>query len=141
VVVGSHPVELGGRLIVVGTPVGAGVKTNLGTTVVRHDHTLIILRGDPHIVMITVRGIIGRLESMPTVRAFVITDIHDVDDIFILRIGKNARIIPGPLAQGATLIHQVPGLPTVIGAVDAPFFIFDDGKYPIPVNWEKRLRR
>ena len=58
-IVGRYAIKLRGRLVVVGTPVFAGVKAGLRATVVGNDHPLVVFRGNPQIVVITVGSIIG----------------------------------------------------------------------------------
>ncbi len=44
IIVGSHPVELGRRLVIIGTPCGAAVIGNLGPTIIANDHAIRVLR-------------------------------------------------------------------------------------------------
>ena len=75
-------------------------------------------------------GIIG-FEGAAPVGRVVVADIEYVNDIFILGVGIDAGIIPGPLAKGAVAVDPLPGVTAVITPENTAFIGFDDCPYPV----------
>ena len=130
VIVGGNTVKLGGRLVVVGSPVFTSVKAYLGATVICDDHALVVFRGYPQVMVVAMRCTKG-FESLAPVFGAVVAYIHHIHYIFILRIGINARVIPGALPQLTLAVGLFPGFSPVIGAEYTSVFIFQDNPYPL----------
>ena len=52
--------------------------------------------------------------------------VHDVDDVGVLRVGDDIRVIPGARANAAITAHETPSLAGVVGAPESTAVGFDD---------------
>ncbi len=125
-VVGVEVIKLSCRLIVDGGPCGTAIKRHAGPTVVAFDHTLGVLRVNPQVVIVTVRGAeLGK--GATAIDGFPGLDIKNVERIRILGIGHDMTVIPRAGTQIAILVDVFPGLTTVVGAKQAAVFSFHNG--------------
>ena len=78
-------------------------------------------------MVVAVGGVAG-FEATPTVRAVVVLHVHHVYAVDVLRVGVDAGIVPGALAQGTVVTAGCPGLTGVVANVHATrLLVFDDG--------------
>ncbi len=94
-------VELRGRIILIG-PGLAAVHGDVGAPVVALDHALRVVGRDPHVVVVAV----GRPDGGPGlagVGRLVEADVEDVDGVLGLRVGVDAGVVEGALAEFAAV--------------------------------------
>ena len=133
-IVGRDAVELSGGLVVIGTPSASPVKRNLCAPVISNDHALVVLWGDPQVVMIAMWSTMGG-KCFSTIGRMMIGHVHYIYPIFVLGIGIYFTVIPCALAQGTAIVHFFPSSAPVVRAVDSAFLlVFDNGPYTLGVN-------
>ena len=96
-IVGRDPIELRGRLVVIGTPSFPTIVGNLCPAVITDNHTLGVFRGDPEVVMVAMGRIEG-IEGFAPVGGLMVAYVQYVDHILILGVGIYPGVVPGPLA-------------------------------------------
>src|SRR5204862_3454304 len=102
VIGGRDVVELGGGVVLVG-PGLAAVGRDVRPTVVPLDHALRIVPRDPHVVVVPVR--IGQVpERGPAVGRLVGEDVGGVDDVGVLGVREDARVVTRALPQLALAV-------------------------------------
>ena len=74
------------------------------------------------------------VEVASTVSGLVEIHIHYVDSVRFLRIGNDVHVVPGTLLDGTALIHRLPGLASVIGAIEAAFMSFNQRIHAIRIG-------
>ena len=134
-VVGRNPVKLRRGLVVVRCPVVAAIVGNLPAPVVGNGHALIIVGVDPEVMVVAV-GRVFQFKCFAAIFRHPIAHVHHIYQIFVLRVGINPAVIPGPLQHGAILIDSGPGFTRIVGPIYAGSFgVFDDGPHPVRVFW------
>ena len=76
-IVRRQSVKLSCWLIHIGTPIFASIKGNLSTSIITNNHSLIIFRRNPQIMMISMRSIV-RFVCFSTISGFMIIDIQHI---------------------------------------------------------------
>ena len=132
-VVCGDAVELRRRLVHVGRPAFAGIVADLGAAVVADDEPAGVLRGDPEVVVVAVRRVLG-LEGAPAIGGDVVGDVHDVHPVDVFGVGVDAGVVPGALAQAAVGIGPLPRLAGIVRAVDAALVVLQDGPHAVRVH-------
>ena len=128
VVGGRDVVELRGREVLVG-PGLAAVERDVRAAVVRLDHPLRVVGGDPEVVVVAVR--IGDVPKRhATVRRAIQPRVHRPDRVGILGVGKDLHVVPGALAELVVTVHVLPGRAAVVRAVHAALLGLDQGPHP-----------
>ena len=131
--VGDDAVELAGGLVVVGRPVQAPIGADLGAAVIGDNHAAGVFRRNPEVVVVAVRGV-AAFEGAAAVLAFVVRYVHYVEHVLVARVGVDAGVVPGPLAQAAFFIDFLPGLARVVGAEQAALGRFQQRPHPVGVG-------
>ena len=124
-IVSSHSVKLRSRLIHHGRPVFSTIFRYLRSPIIGNDHSLIVGRIYPEVMVITVRSI-GPFKSLTSISGFVITHIEHIERLLILRIGIDSRIVPSTLTQISVFIYPFPSLSGIFGGKYSPVIIFND---------------
>ena len=115
VVVGGHSIELRSGLVEVGRPGVAAVEADLTTTVIGHNHTGGVFRRNPQVMVIAVGRLSWHsLEGCTAIAGGEEADVEHIDAVFILTIGIDTGVVPGPLPQVSVVIGFGPGLAAVI---------------------------
>lgn len=120
---GGHVIQLRGRIRLSG-PCLAAVDGHVRAAIVRFDHALGIVRGDPEVVIIAVRRA-DDLERFPGVGGLEERRVQHVDRILLLGIGVDARIVERALPQAPVFIDAIPCRARVVGAEQAAVLGFD----------------
>src|SRR5438445_13893278 len=110
-------IELRGGVVLV-APRLPTVERHVRAAVVRLDHALRVVGGDPHVVVVAVR-IAEDFERLGAIGGLVGQHVQRVDGVRVLGIGGDARIVPGPLAQLPFGVDVAPRRPAVIRAIHA----------------------
>ncbi len=134
IVVECDTVELGGGLLILTGPGASAVGADVGAAVVAFDHAVGIIGGDPKIVNVAVRGANG-VEGFAAIVGPVEAGVDGKDGVWFQRIGEDARVVPGALAELAILIHAAPGFACVVRAKHAAIFGFDERPDAIGIRW------
>ena len=115
-VVHVQAVELRGQLVVDGRPGLPAVERHAGAAVVALDHALRVLRVDPQVVVVAVRG--GHFaEAHPAVGGLPHLQVGDVDRVGVAGVGEHMGVVPGPVHQVPVSAHLRPMLAVVVAAV------------------------
>src|SRR5262249_42612092 len=120
VVVECDAIKLRGWLILL-CPTPAAVEGNIRTTVVTFDHAVRIVGSNPRMVVITGRTAEAG-ESPAAIVGSIEAGIQNVNRIDVLRIGVDARVVPGALAQPPFFVNSGPACAAVVGTKDAAVF-------------------
>ena len=88
IIVGRDAIKLRRRLILF-RPVFAAVERNVRAAVVAFDHSLIIVRRNPQVVIVRVRRADGR-KSSAAVNRFMKLHVQNINRVGVLRVGVNA---------------------------------------------------
>ena len=128
-------VELRRRLVILPSPGLASIQAYGCTAIVTGNHALRIPRIDPQPVIVAMRNL-DLVEGTSAVGGLEELHIQDVNRVGILRIGDHMHVVPGPLIQAVTAIHQVPAVSAIVGAIEARIFIlrFNDRVYAIGIR-------
>ena len=130
-------VELGRRLVTLRGPACASVRAHIGAAVVGLNHPVRIIGIDPQPVIVAMRNA-DRPEGLSTIVGAVHACVENVDTIHGAGIGKNMRVVKGPLAVAAVIIHQCPVLASIIGAEQSAFVRFDQRPDAVPISISDR---
>ena len=114
----DYPVELSGRVLLVG-PSLAAVDRDVPATVVGIDHAIGVRRRDPQVVVVTVRHIDRGRKRLSAIVRPVEPGIERVDHVFVLRVGVDTRVIEGALAELAFVVPALPAISGIIRTEDA----------------------
>ncbi len=117
-------VELRGGVVLLAPRLPA-VEGDVGAAIVSLDHALGIVRRDPEVVAVAVRDRDG-LERLAAIGGAIEARVQDVDRVRVLRIGEDARVVPGALAELAFIVRARPRGAGVVGTKDAAGIRFDD---------------
>jgi len=111
------------------------LKRDLRAAVVADDHQALVERVDPEVVRVAVRnGDLG--EGHTAVDRAVQGSIECVDDVLLLRIGHDVRVVPGTLAELVLAVRAGPCRPAVVGAVHASCRLrLDDRPDAVRIRW------
>ncbi len=76
------------------------------------------------------------IKQVAAIGGLVALHVHDVNDVFVSRVGEDVHVIPRPLPQAVAGIHEVPGFAAVVGPVEAAIGItrLDERINPIGVG-------
>src|SRR5258708_1375680 len=102
------------------------------------DHAARVAGIDPQAVVVAV-GNFYLVEEVAAIGGFESFHIHDVDDVFVPRIGDDVHVIPRSLPQAMAGIDELPSFAAIVGAVQAAIGIagFDDGVDAIGVGRDR----
>ena len=125
-------VELRRRLIVLSAPALAGVERDRHAAVVRVGEIPGILRVDPEVVIVAVRGR-QRREPYSSINRLHDRRVHHVDDVGVLRVGGDVHVVPRARLDETVLAQQPPCLPRVVGSEEPALFRFDDRVHAIRI--------
>ena len=78
----------------------------------------VFMRIDPESVIVAVRNS-DLVEQVPAVGGLVGLHVHDVEHIFVARIGDHVHVVPGPLPQAVAGVHQLPRFAAIVGAIES----------------------
>jgi hypothetical protein len=131
-VVGSHAIELGRRLVVVGGEVLAAVESDLCTPIIPDHEVPGLLRVDPQVMVVAVWRL-DRLEGLSAVLRLPEANVEDVDRILVTRVSVDPGVVPGALAELALVVDPSPGLPRVFAPKDSSIFGFHDRPEPVRI--------
>src|SRR5262249_45105094 len=96
--VGGDAVDLRGRLVLERRPLRAAVEGDAGAAVVALDHAARVVRVDPEVVVVAVRDA-DRDERPAAVVAAEEADVQHPEAVALLRVGEDARKVPGALGE------------------------------------------
>ncbi len=125
VVRGHDAVELRGGVVLLGPGLPA-VERHVGAAVVRIDHPIRLVWRDPQVVVVAVRHA-DRPKRLPAVARPIEAGVERVDDVGILRIGIDPRVVERPLPESALLVDPGPGRAAIIRAEHAAAVVLHDG--------------
>ena len=131
--VGGHVIELRGRLIVLPGPALAAIQADCHAAIVAGNHAPGVLRIDPQSVIVAVRNF-DLVERASAIGGPEELHVEDVNRVRVLRIGDHVHVIPGPLVQAVTAIHQIPAVAAIVRAIEATLFRLDDRVHAIRVR-------
>ena len=136
-VVDDDVVELRRRLVVLRAPALPAVDGDGHAAVVRVRHVARVLRVDPELVVVAVRGR-QRRERAPAVDRLHDRRVHDVHDVRVRRIGGDVHVVPRARLDVAVLAQEPPRLPGVIRAIEPALFRLDDREHAVGVRGRYR---
>ncbi len=136
VVRGLDVIELRRRHVLVG-PGLASVEGDIGTAIVRFDQTIGVVGRDPQVVIVAMR-IDHVAERDPAVRGLEEVDLRRPHGVRILGVGKDLRVVPGPLPQLVVRVHVLPGGAAVVRPVHAARVRLDERPHPRRLGWRDR---
>src|SRR5215471_18073812 len=110
-------VELGRRLVVLRCPSCSAVDCDRGSTVIGFNHALWIRRIDPQFVIVAMRNGQG-VEESPAIRRAKNAQVEEVDSVYVLRIGEDVILIPGPHPNRVVVRHP-PSLAVVVRTIES----------------------
>ncbi len=125
-------IKLGGREILRG-PGCAAIEGNIASAIVAVDHALIVIGIDPKIVIVAMRRPDG-LKFLTRVGRFQKRYVHDVDGVFLFRVGIDSREIERALQGAPVLAHERPGRARIVGSEDAAVVRFHHGVNAIGIG-------
>ena len=132
-IVDNHPVELRGGLIGLRRPTPPFIERHIRPTIISLHHPFIVRGIDPEVVIIAVRCRDG-FKRHATIDRLHHGSRQDIDRHFILRVGKNVRVVPATIANTRIVIDMLPGLTCVIGTENAAIDRLDHRPYPIRIG-------
>ncbi len=86
-----------------------------------------IFRVDPDVVMVAVVRPLDAQERLAAVDAFEQRHLRTPEDVGVVRVDGQRRVITGPLADAAIAMHQLPRLAAVVAAEQAALVRLDEG--------------
>src|SRR5579875_775438 len=96
--IGGHVIKFCGGLIILGRPARTAVEGDTRTTVIALYHALRILRVNPQIVIIGMRG--GNIKKgTPAVNGLPCQHVENPERVRVLRMSINVHIVPGTMTQ------------------------------------------
>ena len=120
-----HVVQLG-RRVDLPRPGLAAVDRHVATAVVAVGHACRMSRVDPQVVVVAV-GHGNRRVRLATVGALVEARVEYIDRVTGHRIGVDARVVEGSLAQAAVVADTSPALAAVVRLEHPALVVLDDG--------------
>jgi hypothetical protein len=79
-------------------------------------------------------GQVHLVEGVAAVGGLVEVNIHDVESVRVLGVGKNVHVVPGALGVTVVRVDQFPLVAAVVGAVEATILGFNQGVDPLGVG-------
>jgi hypothetical protein len=132
-VVGRDAVELRGRLVGLRRPVLPAVKAHVRAALVGLHHAQRVGRIDPQIEVVAVRRA-DRLPAAPAVAGAVKGDVEHVHRLLVERVGVDAAVVPGALAQAVVFAHAPPALAAIARAEHTAALGLDDRVHVLRVG-------
>ena len=128
-VVGGQVVKLAGELVVDAGPTLPAVEGDAGAAIVALDHPSRIVGVNPKVVVVAVgRG--DPVESAPPVNGLPALVVKYPHRVRVLRVGEDVLVVPGTPLQVPVVADQLPGIASVVGAVQAAVLGLDGGPHP-----------
>src|SRR5262249_26982372 len=109
-VVGDDVVELGGRLVVPGTPGLAAVDGDDRPLIGRDEEDVRIVRADPDgVVVVAAGGAFEADERLPSVDRLIEADVGDIKQVFVLRVDLHLGEIAAAAPDAGLAADSHPG--------------------------------
>ena len=134
--VGNDVIELRGWLIVFTRPRLSTIEAHGGSAIIGGNHAPRISGINPQAVIVAMRHF-DFVEVASAICGLVEIHIHHIDGVRFLRIGNDVHVIPGALLDGPALIHRLPGLAAIIGAIQSALMSFNQGIHAIGVGCDR----
>ena len=115
-------------------PRGPAAGADLDPAVMAGDHPAGVGRVDPDVVVVAVVEARHALEGLAAVDAPEHRDIRAPDDVGVMRVHDDRRIVPGALAQQPVARRQRPRPAAVIRPEQSPLVGLDDRVNPPPIR-------
>ena len=132
-VVHDHMVELRRGLVVLRAPALSAIERNRRPTVVGVDQEARVLRIDPELMVVAVRRLECR-ERSASVNGFHHRRVHHIDDVSVLRIGRDVHVVPRARLNQPVPAEQPPRLPGIVAAKETALFRFDNGIHALRIR-------
>src|SRR5215831_6474086 len=126
-------IELRSRLVGFRRPALPGVVRDAGSPVIRNDHPLRMRGIDPQSMIVAVRGANG-FETLSAIGRSRNSSVQHIHRVRIPWIRKNMMEIPGALRKAVIWIDEMPAFASILAAVDAAFFRFNNRVDAIPIR-------
>jgi hypothetical protein len=132
---GDDVIDLAGR-IVLGRPrrvVGLRVEGDVSAGVRRVQHVVVVVRVDPHVVRIAAGKLLLR-ERLAAVARAERADVLDVDEVLVLGVGEDVRVVERALAEPSLVVGERPGGARVVRAEQPAVLVLDEREHAIWID-------
>src|SRR5207247_6709240 len=102
--------------------------------VVAEDDVLRVARIDPEVVMVAVRALADLRERPAAVCRSERARVQRVDDVPVVRIGEDVRVVESALTDIAARVHQLPRRARICGGEEAPVLGLDQRVHTVRVG-------
>ncbi len=111
-------VDFGRGLVGLYRPGAATIARHVGAAIIGLHDQLAVLRVDPHIVVVAVRGGLV-LEALAAIGGAEPVLVADEQLVGVVGVDAQRGVIEGPRGQLAVAVDQCPGLAAILGAIEA----------------------
>ncbi len=124
------------RGIVHGRPrriVSLRVERDVATGIGRVQDVVVVVRIDPYVVRVAARELLLG-ERLAAVARAERADVLDVDEVLVLRVGEDVRVVERALPEPPLVVDERPRRARVVGAEQPAVLVLDEREHAVRID-------